>query len=88
LGCWLEPFGITRYDTDAVYWATEEVPWALSAIVLEELEAVAQQSLEQALQRVRNAGLKGEALVAGYAMKQTAAELEQYRQGKRDAGAS
>lgn len=47
----------------AVYWATGEVPGALSAIVLEELEAAAQQGLEQALQRVRNAGLDGEAIV-------------------------
>ena len=47
----------------AVYWATGEVPGALSATVLEELEAIAQQSLEQALQRVRDAGLEGEALV-------------------------
>lgn len=33
-------------------------------------------------------GLLDDVLVAGYAMKQTAAELERYRQGKRDAGAS
>jgi nucleotide-binding universal stress UspA family protein len=47
----------------AVSWATGDLPGALSAAVLEELEAIAQQSLEQALQRVRAAGLEGEALV-------------------------
>lgn len=47
----------------AVYWATGDLPGALSAAVLEELEAAAQQSLEQALQRVRAAGLDGEARV-------------------------
>jgi uncharacterized membrane protein YkvA (DUF1232 family) len=33
-------------------------------------------------------GLLDDVLVAGYAIKQTAAELERYRQSKRDAGAS
>jgi nucleotide-binding universal stress UspA family protein len=47
----------------AVSWATGDLPGALSATVLEELEAVAQQSLEPALQRVRAARLDGEALV-------------------------
>ena len=47
----------------ALYWATGDLPGALSAAVLEELEAVARQSLKQALQRVRDAGLDGEAMV-------------------------
>jgi len=47
----------------AMYWATGEMPGALSASLMEELESVAQQSLEQAFQRVRAAGLEGEVVV-------------------------
>lgn len=47
----------------ALYWAMGEIPEALSVTVLEELETVAQQRLEHALQRVRAAGLDGEAIV-------------------------
>jgi nucleotide-binding universal stress UspA family protein len=47
-----------------VYWGTGDVPWALPATFLEELEAATQQSLEPLLQRVRAAGLEGKALVA------------------------
>jgi nucleotide-binding universal stress UspA family protein len=49
----------------AVYWAMGEVPGALSATVMEELETVAQQSLEQTLQRVHAARLDGDMVVHG-----------------------
>ena len=46
-----------------LYWGTGDVPGALPATFLDELEAVTQQSMAQILQRVRHAGIEGETLV-------------------------
>lgn len=54
---------ILLHVISAMYWATGEMPGALSASVMDELERGAQQSLEQAFQRVRAAGLDGEVMV-------------------------